>query len=321
MIKIGNVTPCNNIFLAPMAGVTDLAFRLMCKRMGAGMVYSEMVSSKALHYNDKKTLTLLETREEESPLAVQIFGSDPDCMAEAAQKVASMGAPIIDINFGCPAPKVTSGGDGSALLRDFALIGRITEAVARSVDVPVTAKIRCGIKEFVDVAELGHIIQESGAKAIAVHGRTAAMYYSGVADWSKIAQVKAAVSIPVIGNGDVASGEDAKRMFEQTGCDGIMIGRGAEGNPFIFAQINEYLTTGEVRTNPDNLQKLSVMKEHIALLTELKGERTGVREARKHVAWYTKGMKGGAAIRNEVCKTESLEKLNDIIDRYMNDII
>lgn len=321
MIKIGNITPENNIFLAPMAGVTDLAFRMVCKEWGAGLVYSEMVSAKALHYNDKKTLTLMQTNEHEQPMAVQIFGSEPDIMAESAKKIEAMGTPIIDINMGCPVPKVTSNGDGSSLLSDFDLIARIVSTVASAVSVPVTCKIRCGIKDFVDVAALCRIIEQNGAAAITVHGRTAAMYYSGKADRSYIAMAKNAVSIPVIANGDIYTAEDAADMLEQTGCDAIMIGRGAQGNPFLFRQIAEYRQFGKVITNPTDSERLEVMKRHIILICELKGERTGVREARKHVAWYTKGMKASSVVRNEVCKTEKLSELIDIIDRYSRQLI
>ena len=318
MIKIGNITPSNNIFLAPMAGITDLAFRLICKKWGAGMVYSEMVSAKAMHYNDKKTFSLMQTSHEEYPLAVQIFGHEPDIMAESAKKIEAMGTKLIDINMGCPAPKVASGGDGSSLLKDFDLIGRIVSAVSKAVSVPVTCKIRCGIKDFVSVSELAHIIEQNGASAITVHGRTAAMYYSGKADRSKIAQVKRAVSVPVIANGDIYTPEDAVSMLADTGCDAVMIGRGAQGNPFIFTQIAEYMRDGCVSTNPGHAERLEVLKEHILLLCSLKGERTGVREARKHVAWYTKGMHSGAAVRNEVCQTENLDELIGIIDKYIS---
>ena len=241
MIKIGNLTFDNNVFLAPMAGVTDLAFRLMCKKWGAGLVYSEMVSAKALHYGDKKTYSLMETCADEAPLCVQIFGSDPVIMAEAAKKIEDIGIPMIDINMGCPAPKVASNGDGSSLLKDFDLIRRIVREVSSAVSVPVTCKVRCGIKECINMTELAKIIEDSGAAAIAVHPRTAAMFYSGKADRSKILEVKNAVTIPVIGNGEIFTAQDASDMFEQTNCDAIMVARGAQGNPFLFTQIKEYM--------------------------------------------------------------------------------
>ncbi len=317
MIKIGNINFENNIFLAPMAGITDLAFRLLCKKWGAGGVYSEMVSAKAMHYNDKKTFALMETRPEEAPLIVQIFGHEPDIMAESAKRIEDMGIKMIDINMGCPAPKVTSGGDGSALLKDFKLIGDIVKAVSHAVSIPVSCKIRSGIKDFIDVETLARIIEDNGASAITVHGRTAAMYYSGKSDRSYIKRVKDVVSVPVIGNGDTFEPEDAVSMMKETGCDGVMVARGAQGNPFIFRQINEYISTGSITTRPTWEEKLSVMKEHILLMCELKGEKVGVRESRKHVAWYTKGMHSGAAIRNEVCQTETLSELMNIIDEYM----
>lgn len=316
MIKIGNLTLKNNIFLAPMAGVTDLAFRIICKKWGAGLVYSEMVSAKAMHYNDKKTFTLLETCDQEAPLCVQIFGSDPYIMAESAKRLEDMGIPMIDINMGCPAPKVTSNGDGSSLLNDFNLIGRIVREVSSSVSIPVTCKVRCGIKEYINMTELAKIIEDGGAAAIAVHGRTAAMYYSGKSDRSKILEVKNSVSIPVIGNGDIYSAQDAFGMFEETGCDAVMVARGAQGNPFIFKQINEYMIKSKIEKEPSNLERLHEMKEHISLIIELKGERIGVKEARKHVAWYTKGMHDSASVRNRVCQTESYAELIEIIDDF-----
>ncbi|MBE7050776.1 MAG: tRNA dihydrouridine synthase DusB [Ruminococcaceae bacterium] len=318
MIKIGNVVFENNIFLAPMAGITDLAFRLVCKNWGAGGVFSEMVSAKAMHYNDKKTFSLMETSPEEDPLIVQIFGHEPHIMAESAKKIEDMGIKMIDINMGCPAPKVTSGGDGSALLKDFKLIGEIVKEVSHAVSIPVSCKIRCGIRDFTDVETLAKIIEDGGASAITVHGRTAAMYYSGKSDRSYIKKVKDAVSVPVIGNGDIYEAEDAVSMIEETGCDAVMVARGAQGNPFIFRQIDEYVSSKKVQTYPTWEEKLSVMKHHILLLCELKGERTGVREARKHIAWYTKGMHSGATVRNEVCQTETLKELMNIIDEYIN---
>lgn len=318
MIKIGNLTLENNIFLAPMAGVTDLAFRLMCKKMGASLVYSEMISAKALHYNDKKTLSLLQTDKREAPLAVQIFGSDPLIMAEGAKKIEDMGFPLIDINMGCPAPKVTSNGDGSALLKDFKLIGEIVKQVSSAVSIPVTCKVRCGINDYIDICYLAKIIEDNGAKAICVHPRTAKMYYSGVCDKEKIRLAKNAVSIPVIGNGDTFTFEDAIDTFNKTSCDALMVARGARGNPFIFKQINEYLKNGKVTYFPKMCEKLKVMKEHVELICELKGEKIGVKEARKHIAWYTKSMPSGAVFRNEVFKCESIDTIIKMIDEYTN---
>lgn len=316
MITIGNITLKNNIFLAPMAGVTDLAFRLMCKKWGAGLVFSEMVSAKALHYNDKKTLNLLETHPDEAPLAVQIFGSEPDIMAESAKKIEDMGFKLLDINFGCPAPKITGNGEGSALLKEPQKIAAIVESVCRSVSIPVMCKIRVGYDDFIDVASYARLIEDSGAAALTVHGRTRKMFYSGIADREKIAEAKRSVSIPVIGNGDIVDAKSAMDMFSQTGCDAVMIGRGAQGNPFIFNEINEFMENGEVKTHLSEPQRLQYMKEHIELLIKLKGEHVGIREARKHIAWYTKGMHGGSTMRAEVFKTENYDKLMNIIEQY-----
>ena len=316
MITIGNITLKNNIFLAPMAGVTDLAFRLMCKKWGAGLVFSEMISAKALHYNDKKTLNLLETHPDEAPLAVQIFGSEPDIMAESAKKIEDMGFKLLDINFGCPAPKITGNGEGSALLKEPQKIAVIVESVCRSVSIPVMCKIRVGYDDFIDVASYARLIEDSGASALTVHGRTRKMFYSGIADREKIAEAKRSVSIPVIGNGDIVDAKSALDMFSQTGCDAVMIGRGAQGNPFIFNEINEFMENGEVKTHLSEPQRLQYMKEHIELLIKLKGEHVGIREARKHIAWYTKGMHGGSTMRAEVFKTENYDKLMNIIEQY-----
>lgn len=321
MIEIANVKLKNNIFLAPMAGVTDLAFRLMCKKWGAGLVFSEMVSAKALHYNDRKTLELLETDAIEDPLAVQIFGREPAIMAEAAVKLSEMGVKLLDINFGCPAPKITGNGEGSALLKEPGLIGEIVKRVSGSVKIPVMCKIRGGYDEFTDVCEIAKIIENSGAAAITVHPRTRKMFYSGLAKRSLISDVKKAVSIPVIGNGDITDAKSAADMFEETNCDAVMIGRGSQGNPFIFTQINEYMETCTVKTHISAPQKLEYMKEHIDLLIKLKGEYVGVREARKHIAWYTKGMHAGATFRAEIFKTQSCEKLMSMIDEYKNFIL
>lgn len=308
----------NNIFLAPMAGVTDLAFRLICKKWGAGLVFSEMVSAKALHYNDKKTLKLLETDPAEAPLAVQIFGSEPDIMAESAKKLCDMGVRLLDINFGCPAPKITSNGEGSALLKDFSKIAEIVSAVSKAVDIPVMCKIRAGYDEFIPLAELAHIIEESGAAAITVHGRTRKMFYSGHSDWDKISEVKLAVSIPVVGNGDVVDFASASEMFKRTNCDAVMIGRGAQGNPFIFREINEGFLYGEPVFKINDAERLEFMREHVGLLVSLKGERVAVREARKHIAWYTKGMRGGANMRSSIFKCESYEGMMSLIDEYID---
>lgn len=315
-MKIGNIELNGNVFLAPMAGVTDLTFREICKKMGAALVYSEMVSSKALYYNDKKTFELLKTSEKESPLCVQIFGNDPKIMAQTAEKALSSGAKILDINMGCPAPKVANNGDGSALLKNPELIGKIVREVSSAVDVPVTCKIRSGFDEVCDVKHIAEIIEENGAKAITVHPRTRKMYYSGHSDWQIIKDVKDAVSIPVIGNGDVTSPGEARRMFEVTGCDAVMVGRAARGNPFIFREINSLINDGTELQEPGISERMSVLKEHIESLVLQKGEYIGVRESRKHIAWYIKSLKDSAAMRNLVCKIESYGELIETLDRY-----
>ena len=306
----------NNVFLAPMAGITDLPFRIMCKRYGAGLVYTEMVSSKAMFYDDKKTMSLIATSSEERPFAVQIFGSEPDIMAQTAYKALSTGADIIDINMGCPAPKVANNGDGSALLKNPELIGKIVKAVVGAVDVPVTCKIRSGFSEVADVEHIARIIEDNGAAAITVHPRTREMYYSGTADRSIIRRVKQAVSIPVIGNGDIFDPCSARDMLDTTGCDAVMVARGARGNPFIFRQINELLQTGKVTYNPTNRERLEVMWQHIQMLIEQKGEYVGVREARKHIAWYIKGMRDCAGMRETVCRITDVDELKKAIDNY-----
>lgn len=315
-MRIKNLNLTNNIFLAPMAGVTDLPFRLMCKRFGAGLVCTEMVSSKAMFYDDKKTLTLLQTHPDEAPFAVQIFGSDPDIMAKTAYKALSTGASLLDINMGCPAPKVANNGDGRALLKNPQLIGEIVSKVVSEVDVPVTCKIRSGYDSVADVSSIARIIEQAGASAITVHPRTRDMYYSGYADRSLIKLVKDSVKIPVIGNGDIFTAESAKDMIDSTGCDGVMVARGAQGNPFIFTQIAQLLENGKITYNPTNAQKLDTLIEHLKLLMEYKGDYIGVREARKHIAWYIKGMKDCAKMREKVCRIENKDLLFDEIKKY-----
>lgn len=317
-MKIGNLELENNIFLAPMAGITDLSFRIMCKSYGAGLVYSEMISAKAIHYKDKKTFTLLKTTEEESPLAVQIFGNDPSIMAESVEVVQSLGAKLIDINMGCPAPKVANNGDGSAIMKDPSLAEKIVAAVKREASVPVTCKIRSGFSD-INAVEVAKRVEAGGADAIAVHPRTREMYYSGRADWNIIKDVKKALAIPVIGNGDILSGFDAKRMMEETGCDAVMIGRGAQGNPFIFREVREYLS-GEKITDVTLSERYDTMIKHLDMIMENKGEYVGVREARKHIAWYIKGLKDSAFVRNKINTTETYDEMLQKIHQYFTKI-
>ena len=313
-IQIGNVTLENQVFLAPMAGVTDLPFRLLCREMGTGLVCSEMVSAKAIYYKNKNTESLLEIHEKERPVSLQLFGSDPELMAEMAKRIEERPFSILDINMGCPVPKVVNNGEGSALMKNPVLVGKIISAVAGAVKKPVTVKIRKGFdEEHVNAAEIARIAQESGAAAVAVHGRTREQDYAGSADWDIIRRVKEALTIPVIGNGDVTGPESAERMLRETGCDAVLIGRAARGNPWIFRQTIHCLETGELIPRPSMEEVRTMMLRHAALLKEYKGEYTAVREMRKHVCWYTAGYPHSARLRERINEMETMEQLEEII--------
>lgn len=313
-LQIGSVTLENNLILAPMAGVTDLPFRLLAKEQGAGLICMEMVSAKALQYNNKNTYQLLEVDERERPVSLQLFGSDPDCISEMAKKIEDKPFDILDINMGCPVPKVVNNGDGSALMKNPKLAGEILRKTVKAIKKPVTVKIRKGFdEEHINAVEMAKIAEDAGVAAIAVHGRTREQYYSGKADWDIIAQVKDAVSIPVIGNGDILDAKDVIAMKEQTGCDGFMIGRGAQGNPWIFHQILHYFETGELIGKPPMEEMIETMLRHARMQIDFKGEELyGIREFRKHAAWYTAGYKNSAKLRgmiNEVTTYSELEEL------------
>ena len=313
-LKIGNVELENRYILGPMAGVTDLPFRLLCKEQGAGLLCMEMVSAKAIYYNNRNTESLLEIHPDETPVSLQLFGSDPKIMSEMAKRIEERPFAILDVNMGCPVPKVVRNGEGSALMKEPKLVYEIVSALVKAIDKPVTVKIRKGFDDdHVNAVEIAKIIEEAGAAAVAVHGRTREQYYSGKADWDIIRQVKEAVSIPVIGNGDVTSPQKADELVRQTGCDGIMIARGAEGNPWIFSEMIRWEETGELPPRPDNDEIREMMLKHARLQLEYKGEFCGIREMRKHVAWYTKGLKGAARLREKVNAVESLEELENLL--------
>ncbi len=315
-LKIGDVSLKNNLILAPMAGVTDLPFRLLCKEQGAGLLCMEMVSAKAIYFNNKNTEELLNIDDREPPVSLQLFGSDPDIISEMAKKIEDRPFSILDINMGCPVPKVAGNGEGSALMKNPKLVEEIVSKTAKAIKKPVTVKIRKGFDDaHVNAVEIARIAESAGAAAVAVHGRTREQYYSGKADWDIIRQVKEAVKIPVIGNGDVTSPESARQLLETTGCDGIMIGRGAQGNPWIFRQILHWMETGEEEPKPDLEEVKAMILRHARMLVDYKGAYTGIREMRKHVAWYTAGYPNSAKLRARVNEIESLEALEDLIQR------
>ncbi len=315
-LKIGNVTLDNNVILAPMAGVTDLPFRLLCKEQGVGLNCMEMVSAKAIYYNNRNTEDLMTIHPKETPVSLQLFGSDPDIISEMAKRIEERPFAILDINMGCPVPKVVNNGEGSALMKDPKLVEEILSKLVKAIHKPVTVKIRKGFNDAtVNAVEIARIAEGCGVAAVAVHGRTREQYYSGRADWDIIAAVKDAVKIPVIGNGDVVDAHSAKEMLKQTGCDGIMVGRAAQGNPWIFREITTYLETGEILAKPTPEQVKEVVIRHANLQLEFKGEYTGVREMRKHLSWYTTGYPNSARFRQMINSMESMEELLQSVEQ------
>ena len=312
---IGNVKIEKPLALAPMAGVTDQPFRLLCREQGAGLVCTEMVSAKAILYKNKNTGMLMAIDEKERPAALQLFGCEPEVMAEAARQIEERNFDILDVNMGCPVPKVVNNGEGSALMKNPKLAGEIVKALVKAVKKPVTVKIRKGFDgEHVNAVEMAKIIEDAGAAAIAVHGRTREQFYSGRADWEIIRRVKEAVSIPVIGNGDVDSPDAAAALLRETGCDGVMIARGAQGNPWIFSRVLRYLEDGTLLPLPDRQEVKEMIFRHGAMLIAAKGEYTGIREMRKHVAWYTAGFPHSAKLRGRINTVESLAELREVLE-------
>ena len=314
-MRIGNVELGGYAALAPMAGVADRAFRELCMEFGAGYCVSEMVSSKGIAYNSKKSAELMELSDKERPSAVQLFGTEPDTMAQAAEFAMRYRPDVIDINMGCPAPKISGGGSGAALMRDPELCGRIVKAVSSAVDIPVTVKIRSGFDlEHINAVEVAKIVEKNGAQAVTVHGRTRQQFYAPPVNYDIIREVKRSLTIPVIGNGDICSAKSAQHMYDYTGCDYIMVGRGALGNPWVFREIDEYFRTRKIITPPTLDEKLDVLSRHISRAVEYKGEYVGMREARKHTAYYLKGFKNAAKLRNLAFSMETLDDLQKLIN-------
>ena len=317
-MEIGNLKLENPYILAPMAGVTDLPFRLLCKEQGAGLLCMEMISAKALQYKNKNTKVLLAIHPQEYPVSLQLFGSDPKIISEQAKRIEDLPFQILDINMGCPVPKVVKHGEGSALMKNPKLVFEIVSQLVKAIEKPVTVKIRKGFDDdHINAVEIAKIAEEAGASAVAVHGRTREQYYSGTADWSIIRKVKEAVDIPVIGNGDITCAKDVLRMQEETGCDGFMIGRRAKGNPWIFKEILHFFETGEEMPRPSLEEVVAMMLRHGQMMIDFKGEYIGVREMRKHVAWYTFGFPGAAKLREKVNHTETYEDLEELLQNYL----
>lgn len=321
-MRIGSVELENNVLLAPMAGITDMAFRIICKEMGCGLTYTEMVSSKGLYYGSSRTMDLLLFAPQETPRAAQIFGNDPEIMAVMAKEVEQLGAEIIDINMGCPAPKIVKNGDGSALMRTPEKAEAIVKKVVSAVKVPITVKFRKGwTEDSVNGVDFAKRMESSGASAVTIHGRTREQFYSGTADWNIIRQIKEAVKIPVIGNGDVFLPEDGKRMLEETGCDGIMIGRGSEGNPWIFKRTIEYLKSGILLPLPTNSERIDMLIRQLKMTVDIKGEITGVVEMRKQGAWYLKGMAGGTKVKTELQTLKKMDEVIDLLEKFREKLL
>lgn len=322
MLKIGNIQIDNPVILAPMAGVTDLPYRKLVKKMGCGLVCTEMVSANGLVYENQRTEKLLEIIKEERPVSLQIFGNDPEIMAQAAKRVEEESRPeLIDLNVGCPTPKIVKNGYGSALMKEPQLLAQVIKAMVEAVKTPVTVKIRTGwSKDNINAVEIAQIAEDNGAKAVAVHGRTRSQFYSGNADWSIIAQVKKALSIPVIGNGDIYTPEDALKMIEETNCDGVMIGRGAQGNPWIFKRTAHYLKTGELLAPPTPPEKVETAILHLENLVEYKGEYVAVREMRKHASWYIKGLSNCTTVKDTLNQCQTVAEMKAILKEYQKEL-